>query len=204
MYDVQSVQILKGPQGTLFGRNSPAGALIITPNYASIGEGFNGSLGASLGDYNRLKFDLMLNIPLNDKAALRIATEHFSRDGYVTNVLNGDKWNGLANDSVRVSLRLQPTSKIRNDTVFDYLNEASSPQTIIPTEFLPGGSAALVGGPANNGGWWPSSRRSARGGSPPPPSRTRPRTNTGRPIAVPVRCSRSRPPASRPWTTPTP
>lgn len=150
MYDVSNVQILKGPQGTLFGRNSPAGALIISPNYASLTEGFHGSASASVGDYNRQKYDLVVNIPLGDKAALRIAGEHFKRDGYVTNVINGDKWNGVGNNSVRASLTLAPTNWIKNYTTLDYLEEISSPYAIIPTQYLPGGSGVLVGGPATN------------------------------------------------------
>ncbi len=149
LYDVANIQILKGPQGTLFGRNSPAGALIITPNYASTTEGFAGSVAASLGSYQRQKYDLVLNIPLGDRAAFRIAAEHFEREGYVTNILSGQRWNGLNNDSVRASLTLEPTDNFRNTTIVDWLDEESSPAGTMLFAYLPGGSGNLVGGVAN-------------------------------------------------------
>ena len=149
LYDLESVEILKGPQGTLFGRNSPAGAVIFRPNEASVAQGFHGSVAASLGDYDRRKFNMMVNVPLGEKAAFRLAAEHFEREGYITNLLNGDKWNGVNNDSFRASLTLEPSSNFRNVTIVDWLDESASPSAVITVQFHPKGSGALVGGPAN-------------------------------------------------------
>jgi iron complex outermembrane receptor protein len=84
LLDVSSVQVLKGPQGTLFGRNTTGGAVLINSNDPKLGE-FSGKLSASYGRYNEFEPTAVLNIPVGDKIAIRLAGKRFSRDGYTTN-----------------------------------------------------------------------------------------------------------------------
>jgi iron complex outermembrane recepter protein len=84
MLDVSSVQVLKGPQGTLFGRNTTGGAVLINSNDPKLGD-FTGKFSASYGRFNEIEATGVVNIPIGDKIAIRLAGKRFSRDGYTTN-----------------------------------------------------------------------------------------------------------------------
>lgn len=79
-YDLQRVEVLKGPQGTLYGRNATAGAINVIPNRPQLHE-TSGSISTSYGNYNRLQSQAALNIPVDDSSALRIAGAQLRRDG---------------------------------------------------------------------------------------------------------------------------
>lgn len=81
MFDVEQVEVLRGPQGTLFGRNSTGGSV----NVISAKPDFNGNYGKAeidLGNYNKRQINLIQNITVNDKLALRGAFTKVKRDGY--------------------------------------------------------------------------------------------------------------------------
>ena len=149
MYDLNDVQILKGPQGTLFGRNSTAGALVVTPKMADPAAGYTGNISGSIGDYSLRRVTAVVNMPLSENVAFRIAGEHRERKGYVTNVLNGDRWNGTNNDSFRASLTID-SGNVRNYLSADYFDQRQTPAAIIMVDFLNGGSGSLLGGVANS------------------------------------------------------
>lgn len=149
-FDIQSMQVLKGPQGTLFGRNTTGGAVLIEPNKPSFEEGFNGSIKAALGDYNMQQLTGMINIPINDVAALRIAGEHKERDGYTKNILSGQKRDGIGYDALRIGLTLKPTRDITSTTIVDYLTEDGDPTAQqLTAVYGPNGGAGLGAGISN-------------------------------------------------------
>jgi iron complex outermembrane receptor protein len=118
-YDLASIQILKGPQGTLFGRNTTAGAVLATskpPTYQ-----FGASAEVTLGSYDWRQLDAVLNVPLiADKAALRVAINSPRRDGFVKVVnIPGRTFDRVEVDNYRVSLLLEPIEGLRNLTVYD-------------------------------------------------------------------------------------
>lgn len=83
--DASSVQVLKGPQGTLFGRNTTGGALLINTNDPDLDE-YGGKISASYGRFNELTLSAVSNLPIvEDKIAIRLAGQRFKRDGYTTN-----------------------------------------------------------------------------------------------------------------------
>ncbi|QGN54193.1 TonB-dependent receptor plug domain-containing protein [Novosphingobium sp. Gsoil 351] len=84
LLDINSVQVLKGPQGTLFGRNTTGGAILINSNDPQLGK-FSGKLSTSYGRFNEYEPTAVVNIPLGEKIAIRLAGKRFSRDGYTTN-----------------------------------------------------------------------------------------------------------------------
>lgn len=84
LLDVSSVQVLKGPQGTLFGRNTTGGAMLIETNDPKLSE-LSGKLSVSYGRFNEFEPTAVINVPLGDKIAIRLAGKRFSRDGYTTN-----------------------------------------------------------------------------------------------------------------------
>jgi iron complex outermembrane receptor protein len=88
LYDLESLQVLKGPQGTLFGRNTTGGALIITPR--APGPVFGGYLTGTLGTHNTYRIEGAVDLPVNDKLQIRLAAQHREHEGYVR-VLNSNK-----------------------------------------------------------------------------------------------------------------
>lgn len=83
--DVERIEVLRGPQGTLYGRNTFAGTINVITNKPVIGEQTN-SMKITLGDYARSDAQAVINIPLSDSSALRVAASSEKRDGYVENI----------------------------------------------------------------------------------------------------------------------
>lgn len=83
-FDLQSVQVLKGPQGTLFGRNTTGGAVLFVPQAPT--DKFEGYVRAQLGDFGNKQLEAAINVPLGDMAALRLAGFYWKRDGYLKTV----------------------------------------------------------------------------------------------------------------------
>ena len=81
--DLASVQVLKGAQGTLFGRNTTGGAIMLTPQKPT--DQFGGYAEASYGSYNQMRVGGALNLPLSDAIRVRLTVEHNQRDGYMEN-----------------------------------------------------------------------------------------------------------------------
>lgn len=82
LFDLNAIEVLRGPQGTLWGRNSSVGAVNMQTAKPILGDR-SGSVEAGIGDYKRLGARGAINIPLGDTAALRIAFVHEQHDGYV-------------------------------------------------------------------------------------------------------------------------
>ncbi len=86
--DILRVEVLKGPQGTLFGRNSTAGVINIVPNKPA--QEFEGFLKARLGNHDLQRYEAMVNAPLGDELAVRANLFTHKRDGFTKNVDGGD------------------------------------------------------------------------------------------------------------------
>ncbi|MEO7495765.1 MAG: TonB-dependent receptor [Massilia sp.] len=82
LFDLDAIEVLRGPQGTLWGRNSTVGAVNMQTAKPVLGDR-SGSIEAGAGNYNRLGARGAINVPLGDNAALRIAFVHEQHDGYV-------------------------------------------------------------------------------------------------------------------------
>lgn len=90
LLDLQNVQVLKGPQGTLFGRNSTAGALLLSTNNPDT-EAFSGSVSLTAGNESTAG-QVILNVPLTDNFAVRIAHQKNKLDDYITNAANNPNY----------------------------------------------------------------------------------------------------------------
>lgn len=116
LYDIEAVEVLKGPQGTLFGRNVVGGAISIRPNMPT--DEFDANIGTTVGSHERINTKFMLNTPLTDWAQFRIAGATTRSEGWFKDVLLDDYINNEDSKALRVSLALQPTDKL--DSVFTY------------------------------------------------------------------------------------
>lgn len=131
-FDLQSVQVLKGPQGTLFGRNTTGGAVLFYPKAPDYE--FGGYVEAGYGNYDHKQLEAAVSIPIVDnKVALRLAGRYEKRDGYTRNITLGDDIDDRNIHAFRASLLLEPTDAIRNLTIFDYYHSDYNGDGIVLT-----------------------------------------------------------------------
>lgn len=124
-YDMEQVEILRGPQGTLFGRNATGGAVNMKTARPEMGELY-GNVEGQFGNYDHMKLKGAINIPLGEKVAARIAGIILDRDGYTEDVLTGDDIDGRDQWSVRGSLRFDIADGTRLDIIGHTFEEDSN------------------------------------------------------------------------------
>ena len=115
--DVQSIEVLRGPQGTLFGRNATAGAIRYITKKPD--DEFAGKIQLVGGSDSRLDLKASVNLPLGDKAALRLTAATLNQDGFQDNAIGqdlGDK----GTDAFRAYLRVDPSDKLEILASLDY------------------------------------------------------------------------------------
>lgn len=103
MYDVERAEVVKGPQGTLFGRNSIAGAVSVIT--AKPENAFGASAELTLADYDHIEAQAMVNVPLNDQWAMRAAGYVLDNKGFLENLQGGDDLGFHQVSAGRVSLK---------------------------------------------------------------------------------------------------
>ena len=112
-FDVERIEVLKGPQGTLFGRNVVGGAINVVTRRPDLA-GFDAAAEATVGNYERLEGAGMLNAPFADgNAAVRLSGAWRTHDGYVRNTFTGDRVEDQDTRSGRISLRAEPQPELR-------------------------------------------------------------------------------------------
>jgi len=117
--DIARIEVLRGPQGTFFGRNSVGGAVNITTNGPSWD--FEGNIQAEYGNYDSLKVKGMVNIPIVDeKLAIRIAGSISNRDGFVFDEALGEDANDAKAQNLRAKLLFAPSEQYDATLTFDY------------------------------------------------------------------------------------
>ncbi|MDB5422964.1 MAG: TonB-dependent receptor [Phenylobacterium sp.] len=119
LYDLQSIQVLKGPQGVAFGRNSTGGAVLITPQRPKYQ--FEGYLEGMVGNFQARTAEAVVNIPIiADKLAVRGSFHSERREGWTKNLTTGTLLDNKHLDSLRLSVLFQPTESLENLTVVTY------------------------------------------------------------------------------------
>ena len=120
--DLERIEVLRGPQGTLFGRNATSGVVnLITARPDLSGAHASGSF--EYGNYDSKKAQGMINLPLTDTIGVRFAGQYLNRDGYTKNIFNNTKIDDRDLYQVRGSLRWQPTSRTTFDLLGSYFRE---------------------------------------------------------------------------------
>ncbi len=122
-YDVGQVEVLRGPQGTLYGRNATAGVVNVIS--AKPTDQFEAMLSADWGNYLNRRYEGMVNIPVvDDRVDLRVAGEWTKRDGYTTNLLTGSQVDGRDLWSSRVTLGVKPSENFQAYLVWEHFSES--------------------------------------------------------------------------------
>jgi iron complex outermembrane receptor protein len=115
-FDIDSVQVLKGPQGTLFGRNTTGGAVLINPKRPT--HDFGGEIAVGFGNYGEVNGTGVLNVPAGDTLSIRAAGTIRQSDGYTRNLVNGKMLDEDDNWAARLGVLWSPTESLDIYTVF--------------------------------------------------------------------------------------
>lgn len=118
--DIQQIEVLRGPQGTLFGKNSTAGAINVTTRAPSFEPG--GSFEISGGNYRFVQAKASVTGPLSDTIAFRVSAVSTRRDGVIDNVRTGAKENAIGNQAVRGQLLFKPNDAFQFRLSADFTN----------------------------------------------------------------------------------
>ncbi|MBW8297554.1 TonB-dependent receptor [Sphingopyxis sp.] len=121
-YDLERIEVLRGPQGTLFGRNATSGVVNVITAKPKLGT-FEAAAEAEYGNYDSMKGKAMINIPLGDTMAFRVAGIYLNRDGYTKNTFLGTRIDDRDLYSVRGSLRWEPSDDTTIDILASYFRE---------------------------------------------------------------------------------
>ncbi len=124
-FDVQAIEVLRGPQGTLYGRNATGGTVNMATSQAEIGE-FLGNVEGQYGDWDHKKVVGHVNVPVNDAFAMRFAGIYLERDGYTENLFTGNDVDGRDQYAVRGSFKWLPTENTTVDLMVSYFEEDSN------------------------------------------------------------------------------
>ena len=122
--DVESLQILRGPQGTLFGKNTSAGALLITSKNPST-EGFAGDYEITAGNYGKFITKAAINTPIDSTQAIRIAGMWGIQDGYIENP-NGGDYNDRNPTALKAQYLYEPSQEFKLHVITDWSDEESN------------------------------------------------------------------------------
>jgi iron complex outermembrane recepter protein len=130
LFDLANIQVLNGPQGTLFGRNSTGGAVLLVPKKPT--DNLEGYVEGSAGQYNMWRLQGVINAPLSDTVRVRLGIDRNKRDGYLTNAgiipfgPFGDKGGSVDYWAFRGSVVWDVTPDIENYTIGTYSHSKST------------------------------------------------------------------------------
>lgn len=124
-YDVERIEVLRGPQGTLYGRNATGGVLNVITAKPDLSE-FNASTTLEYADYDTRKAKGHVNIPLGGMFGLRVAGNYLQREGYTENIATGNDIDSRDLWSSRVTLAFEPTDNFRTYVLYERFEEDDS------------------------------------------------------------------------------
>ena len=134
--DLERIEVLRGPQGTLYGRNATGGAINIISNKPKLGK-FQAKGSIGYGNYNARRAVLTLNAPLGDIAAVRLTGLRSKRDGLQENTGLGEDFARQDHTAFRGALRVQPTDAFTIDYAFDFSHNKDTGTLTVPTAGSP-------------------------------------------------------------------
>lgn len=121
-FDLEQIAVLRGPQGTLYGRNATSGVVNTITAKPDL-SGFAASGEAEYGNFNSIKLKGMLNLPIGETLGVRFAGFFLERDGYTNNLFNGEDYDDRSMYAIRGSLRWEPSDNTTLDVMGYYFRE---------------------------------------------------------------------------------
>ena len=131
--DLERIEVLKGPQGTLFGKNTTAGILQMISRKPDLNSR-DGSASLSYESYNTLRVKGSINVPVSDTVAMRLAASQAKGDGWQTIQPTGEKLANLDRSSVKAQVLIAPTKDFSAHLIFDYANLTE--KTAVPMRLI--------------------------------------------------------------------
>jgi len=119
LFDLERVEVARGPQSTLYGRGALIGAVNIIQNRADP-DAFAARFSAGYGNFDSLDLEGMVNVPLGETAAFRVAGRYRNRDGFIDNLLGGEDFMSVDTAAIRGSIRVEPSSRVTVDVIANY------------------------------------------------------------------------------------
>jgi iron complex outermembrane recepter protein len=139
-YALANVQVLNGPHGTLFGRNTRERAILFTPQMPT--DRAEGFVEAAYGNYNNRGFSAVMNLPLvPDVLSVRIAGNLRQRDGFTPDISDGTEYDDLNYHTIRAALHIAPEARMTNNLVFRFSHSSIGAAGIVITDINPADTA---------------------------------------------------------------
>jgi iron complex outermembrane recepter protein len=145
-FDTERVEVLRGPQGTLFGRNTTGGAINVILRKPRPDPTL--TMEATAGSYDRYTFKASADVPLTDQILTKISAYEIYDRGYLKNITTGQRLNGEQNHGIRGDVRFLPTERLTIDLSAEYTSNRATYQAVrsipsaTPNPYLRGTAAA--------------------------------------------------------------
>jgi len=165
LYDIERVEVLRGPQGTLYGKNTIAGAIRLISKKPP--EALSGNFEIGYGEYSRMDAKAYIGGPVTDSFGASLAALYSKRDGIVEDPTTGREYNDLDTTAARAILNFEPSDTVEVNLALDYTRQRNAlnlgrPEAPLIQVNLLGGVKVLQ--PAPTGPWEFESRTSFAGG----------------------------------------
>ena len=153
LFDIERIEVLRGPQVTLFGRSTTGGALNVATRRARVGEEANGEASFSYGNLNAMDVQGAFGAPIGDKLAVRVAGQYQKRDGIQQNMSVGGRDGDRDRYAIRGSLAYNPMDNVGIEYSGLYGKDDGEQPRYLPIGFLqPGGGATACTNPSRQPG----------------------------------------------------
>lgn len=153
LFDLERVEVAKGPQSTLYGRGALIGAVNLVQAKADPSRPAAASK-VEVGNYGYAMFEGMLNVPVSDSFAVRFAGRLKARDGFVDNLLGGEDFNSTDTQAFRLAMKWRPSDRFSADLIVNYEQDTPSGTSFKSLTFAPTDptSGAVIGDLGRNSG----------------------------------------------------
>ena len=144
LIDIASVEVLRGPQGTLFGKNSTGGALVINTNRPNSDQ-MDGRVVVSTGSYGLANVQAVFNVPISNNLSTRWSVTRLERDGFTENIIDGSEWDNVDYQSVYGQVLWQPSDKTDVNISFGFSDQDERSRGVQCQFNIGNDSAGLLG-----------------------------------------------------------
>ena len=147
LFDIERVEVSKGPQSTLYGRGALIGAINIVQAKPDLDSTF-GMVRGAYGNYNYWLGEAMLNAPVSPTLGVRISGRYKHRDGYVENLLGGNDFQSVETGAIRGAIRFKPSNRVTADLIANWQKDTPTGTAFKSLRFRPTDptTGAVLGG----------------------------------------------------------